>query len=67
MGATNQARDVDVTATFSRAMDPVTLNGSTFTLTGPSGPALAGTISYNATTRVATLNPTSDPRRDGQK
>jgi O-glycosyl hydrolase len=45
-----------VTATFAAAMTSSTINPSTFALTGPSG-AVAGTVSYNATTFVATLTP----------
>ena len=45
-----------VTATFGAAMTSSTINPSTFTLTGPSG-AVAGTVSYNANTFVATLTP----------
>lgn len=51
-----------VNATFSEPMDPATINASTFTLqvTGPPlGAALVGTVSYDATTRVATLDPSA--------
>jgi hypothetical protein len=46
-----------LTATFSMAMDAATINGSTFTLTGPGGAAVAGTVAYNGVT--ATLTPTA--------
>jgi len=45
-----------VTATFGAAMTASTINTGTFTLTGPSG-AVAGTVSYNATTFIATFTP----------
>jgi methionine-rich copper-binding protein CopC len=47
-----------VTATFSEPMDPNTINATTFTLRVTGGAAIAGTVSYNATTRVATFVPT---------
>jgi hypothetical protein len=48
----------NVTATFS---EPVTgVSGSTFTLTGPGGGAVAASVSYNAGTRTATLDPNAD-------
>jgi hypothetical protein len=55
-GSTFVDRGTTVKATFSRAMDPATVNGSTFTLTGPGG-AVAGTVSYDAAANVATLIP----------
>ena len=45
-----------VGATFSEAMDPLTLNGNTFTVTD-NGVNVAGTVSYNAQTRVASFAP----------
>jgi hypothetical protein len=58
-GATNVAPQAPVTATFATAMDPATLNGSTFTLTTSGGSAVAATVAYDDATRTATLNPTS--------
>src|SRR5258708_9882997 len=49
-----------VTATFSKAMDPATINTTTFTLTGPSG-SVSGAVSYIAATNVATFTPASPP------
>jgi len=49
-----------ITATFSKAMDPATINTTTFTLTGPSGP-VSGTVNYVAATNVATFAPASPP------
>lgn len=51
-----------VNATFSEAMDPLTVTTATFTLqlTGPpAGPVLGGTVAYDVPSRVATLTPTS--------
>ena len=49
-----------ITATFSKAMDPATINTTTFTLTGPSG-SVSGAVSYIAATNVATFTPASPP------
>jgi hypothetical protein len=57
----------NVTATFNEAVTGV--SGTTFrlqpvTATGALGTAVAATVSYNATTRVATLNPTANLTAD---
>jgi len=49
-----------VNATFSKAMDPLTINTATFTLAGPASAAVTGTVSYNATSNVATFTPASN-------
>ena len=46
-----------ITATFSKAMNPVTLNATTFTLAGPGGASVSGTVTYVAATDVATFTP----------
>jgi hypothetical protein len=52
--------DVDVTVTFSEAMDPATVNGSTIELRGgPSNALTPATVSYNAGSFTATLHPTA--------
>jgi len=49
-----------VTVTFSEAMDPTTITGTTFNLrVTSSSAAVAGSINYNSTTRVATFTPTA--------
>src|SRR6202163_58334 len=48
-----------VVATFSEAMNPVTINTTTFTLTGPGTTPVAGTVTYDAPSHVATFTPTS--------
>ncbi len=45
-------------ATFSEPLDPATVNASSFTVTD-AGVAVAGTVSYDATTQVATFVPTA--------
>jgi len=54
-GATNVVINTPVTATFSMAMNPASITASTFTLTGPGGTAVAGTVSYSG--MVATFTP----------
>jgi len=48
-----------VTVTFSEAMNAATIGSSTIQLKGPSGAAVAASVSYNSTTFTATLTPTS--------
>jgi hypothetical protein len=48
-----------ITATFSKAMNPATINTSTFTLTGPGGTSVAGTVTYAAANNIATFTPSS--------
>ena len=48
-----------VTATFSEAMKASTINTTTFTLTGPGITPVAGTVTYVASSDVATFTPNS--------
>jgi hypothetical protein len=57
-GATGVAVGSAETATFSEPMDPATLTGSTFTLSGPGG-AVPASVGWNAGTATATLTPDS--------
>jgi hypothetical protein len=55
-GATGVSRTANITVTFSEAVKAV--NGTNFTLTRTSnGVKVGAAVSYNATTRVGTLNP----------
>jgi hypothetical protein len=58
----NSATDVPinqaVSATFTEAMNPLTITTATFTLTGPGGTAISGTVSYDAINFIATFTPT---------
>jgi hypothetical protein len=56
-GATGVPINQAPSATFSEAMDPLTINTVTFTLTGPGGVAVPGTIDYNALSFIATFTP----------
>ena len=48
-----------VSATFSEAMNPLTITTTTFELTGPGGTAIAGTVAYDALDFIATFTPTA--------
>jgi len=48
-----------VSATFSKAMNPATINTSTFLLSGPGGASVAGAVSYASATDVATFIPSA--------
>ena len=58
-GATGVPVTTTVTATFDEAMDPATITASTFTLTYGSGTAVPASVSYNASSKTATLTPSS--------
>jgi hypothetical protein len=55
--ATNVPINQAVSATFSKAMNPLTITSATFTLTDPHGAVVTGTYVYNAATLTATLTP----------
>jgi hypothetical protein len=47
-----------ITATFSKAMNPATINTTTLTLTGPpNATSVSGAVSYNSTTFITTFTP----------
>jgi hypothetical protein len=50
-----------ITATFSHPMNPATLNSpaTTFTVTGPGGASVPGTVNYVVATMIATFTPTT--------
>ena len=58
-GATGVAVTADVTGTFSEAMNTSTITATTFTLAAGTTTVPAA-VTYDGTTRVATLNPTAD-------
>jgi len=49
-----------INATFSEAMDPLTINTASLRLTGPVGTAVASTVAYDVPSRIATLKPLSN-------
>jgi Bacterial Ig-like domain len=58
VGATGVSRTANITVTFNEAMTASTITTSTIQLRDPANNLIAGVVSYNSTTRVATLNPT---------
>jgi hypothetical protein len=58
--ATGLCPDTLLVATFSQAMNPATINTTTFTLTSPDTPgvAVAGAVTYNPADYTATFTPT---------
>jgi hypothetical protein len=56
-GATNVAVNTTISASFSMVMNPTTISATTFTVTGPNGAAVAGSVTYSGTT--ATFTPTA--------
>jgi hypothetical protein len=58
-GATGVSVTQALSAIFSEAMTPTTIDAATFTLTGPSG-TVAGAVTYNASGSVATFTPSSN-------
>lgn len=54
--ATNTCRTQSINATFSEPMDPTTIGTTTFRVTN-GGTAVAGTVSYDAVSRIASFVP----------
>jgi ice-binding like protein/Big-like domain-containing protein len=57
--ATGACPNTTVTATFSVAMNPATINGTTFTLTGPGTTPVVGVVTYAAASNTATFTASS--------
>ena len=57
LGAATSTRDATVTATFDEQLTPGSLTGQTFTLRGAGGALVPATVSYDAQTRTAKLDP----------
>lgn len=58
-GASGTCPSATVTAAFSVAMNPATIDATTFTLTGPGGADVAGAVTYDASSNTATFTPTN--------
>lgn len=58
--ATNVPVNQTVSATFSEAMDPATINSGTFSLTGPGATSVAGLVAYSAISDTLTFTPTTN-------
>ena len=59
-GAVGVSPSVRPSATFSRPLDPATVNATSFALTTATGTPVSATASYDAATRTATLDPAAD-------
>jgi hypothetical protein len=58
-GAIGACPNTIVTATFSKAMNPATIDGTTFTLTGPGVTSVAGVVTYDTSSNTAIFTPSS--------
>ena len=58
-GASDVNQQPAVSATFSEAIDPVTVTATTFLLQAGSNPPVSGIVSYNANTQTAELIPST--------
>jgi len=56
-GAVGVPINQTISATFSTSMNPATVSSSTFTLAGPGGTVVGGSVTYAAGTAVASLKP----------
>jgi hypothetical protein len=59
-GATAVPINQTINATFSEPMDPLTINTASLRLIGPGGTVVLGTVAYDVSSRIATLNPLSN-------
>ena len=58
-GSAGVSTTVAVTATFNKALDPTTVNSSTFQLLDASNNVVSASVIYNNSTFTATLQPTA--------
>lgn len=58
-GAQNAATNTRISATFSEDMDPASITGTTFQITGPGATAVAGNVTYASNSRTALFAPSS--------
>ncbi len=56
-GVSNASLSATVTATFSEAMDPATINPTTFELRDAANAIVPGAVGYDVATRTVTLTP----------
>jgi len=58
--ATGVVINTKITATFSEAMDPLTITTANYTVIGPGSTSIIGTVSYDEASFIATFDPTAD-------
>jgi hypothetical protein len=63
-GDTGVALNKTVNATFSEAMDPLTITTANFLLAGPGTTAVPGTVAYDALNQIATFTPSNNLASD---
>ena len=59
VGSAGVCPNTIVTASFSKAMNPATINSTTFLLAGPGTTAVGGVVTYDAPSKTATFTPSS--------
>ena len=59
-GATGVPLNQKITATFNEGMDSSTVTTATFTLAGPTGTPVPGSVTYVSATNIATFTPSSN-------
>ena len=57
--ATGVLVNASILATFSEAMAPASITSSTFSVSGPGGAAVPGSVTYDAPNKTATFKPTT--------
>ena len=58
--ATGVAVNQSINATFSEAMNPLTISTANFTVAGPGATPVTGTVAYDVNSKIATFTPASD-------
>ena len=58
--ATGVAINQSINATFSEAMNPLTISTANFTVAGPGATPVTGTVAYDVNSKIATFTPASD-------
>jgi len=58
-GSAGVSKTAAVTATFNKALDPASVNSSTFQLLDASNTVVSASVTYNNSTFTATLQPTA--------
>jgi hypothetical protein len=59
LNSTTACPNAVITATFSQAMNPASITGTTFLVTGPGATAVAGAITYTTATNTANFTPSA--------
>jgi hypothetical protein len=62
--AVGVCKNKTINATFSEAMDPLTITTATFTLADSVGASVTGVVAYDALTLIATFDPVADLAAD---